>query len=65
MYPMDWQAFFGYKDVGTDMIDLHSHSTTGRPLGFVSFVSSLEELTGRIMFHQKSEPKIATKLSEP
>ena len=55
--PSEWQVFLGFDDEDTDLVAFRSHCSTGRPFGSATFLSHLEEQTGRILQPQKRGPK--------
>jgi putative transposase len=56
----DWQAFL-YEDVKKEeVVRLHLHERTGRPLGDVNFVGRIENMICRILQRQKPGPKRTT-----
>ena len=52
----DWRNFLALPSE-KDLVQLHRHERSGRPLGETGFIESLEKISGRVLLSQKRGPK--------
>lgn len=52
----DWSAYLNNPLTDKELYAFRKHGSTGRPLGSESFISGLENITGRMLVKQKPGP---------
>jgi len=53
----NWQDLLSIESSDEDLDSIRQHERTGRPMGSEGFLTSLEQITGRVLKRQKPGPK--------